>query len=109
MMINMAYAATTTATPSTGGAMQLLPMLVIFMVFMYFFVIRPQNKRAKIHKNLMSSLTKGDEILTNGGLVGKIAKLNEDYVHLMIAKDVEIVMQKHCIVSLLPKGTLKAL
>ncbi len=75
---------------------------------MYFLIIRPQSKRAKEHRELMASLKTGDEVVTSGGLLGKINKISDNFVVLEIAKDVEITMQKASIAASLPKGTIKS-
>lgn len=79
-------------------------MILIF----YFILIRPQSKRAKEHRNLVSDLAKGDEIVTNGGLLGKITGVSEQYVTLEVADNVELKIQKQSVATVLPKGSLKA-
>ena len=107
-MISLAHAQTAGAADPTGGLMQLLPMILMFVV-LWFFMIRPQMKKAKEHKALVAALAKGDEVVTGGGLVGKIAKVGENYVTLEIAEGTEVVVQKPAIGLVLPKGTLKSL
>jgi preprotein translocase subunit YajC len=92
-----------------GGGLSLMMMAVIFFVFLYFGVWRPQAKRAREQNNLLSSLAKGDEIVTAGGLLGRINKITDQYVAIGIANNVEIVLQKSSVVGVLPKGTLKTL
>ncbi|MCE5180638.1 MAG: preprotein translocase subunit YajC [Betaproteobacteria bacterium] len=104
MLINMAYAADAAGAPDPY--MQFLPLIVIFALF-YFMMIRPQMKRAKEQKSMLESLQKGDEVITAGGELGKIAKVNEFYVGLEIAENVVIHVQKSAITTLLPKGTIK--
>jgi len=94
--------------PQQGGGTTQLFLMLGFVVIMYFLLWRPQAKRAKEHRNLLSSLAKGDEVTTSGGLVGKISDINDDFVHLTIANGVEITLQKTAIASVLPKGTLKS-
>lgn len=84
-------------------------MLALFVVFMYFAVWRPQSKRAKEQRNLLNSLTKGDEVLTAGGILGRISKLTDAYMVIAIAENTEIVIQKSSVINALPKGTLKSL
>ena len=86
-------------------------MLVIFGRIFYFMIFRPQSKRVKEHKNLMGSLSKGDEVLTSGGILGKIAKISEesDYVLLTINETSEITIKKDYIAAVLPKGSIKSL
>lgn len=84
-------------------------MLAGMLLIFYFFLWRPQSKRAKEHKQLIENLSKGDEVVLSGGLLGKITKVNEQYAVLEIAPNVEIKVQKTAIASTLPKGTLKAI
>ncbi len=77
-------------------------MLVLF----YFILWRPQSKRAKEHKNLVDSISKGDEVMTSGGLMGKVTRVNEEYVAIEVAKEVELKLQKSAIAAALPKGTI---
>ena len=107
MLISPAYAQA--AGASTGSdLMTFLPMIAIFVVF-YFLLIRPQQKRAKETKTMLEALQKGDEVVTAGGLVGKIAKLTDQYAAIEIAPNVEISVQRAAIAQLLPKATIKAL
>src|SRR5579871_641850 len=102
--------ADTAAVPAQGGSnVSMLVMLAVFFLFMYFVMWRPQNKRAKEHRNLINSLTKGDEVVTAGGLLGKIVKVTDSYIVLAVTDNAEIVMQKSSIASALPKGTLKSI
>ena len=80
-----------------------------FALIFYFLIWRPQSKRAKEHKDLMSSLNKGDEVMTNGGILGKLTKVDDNYIVLQIADNVEIKLQKSAITAVLPKGTLKSI
>ena len=106
--ISNAYADTTAAQAQQGGGFPLIIMLAVFVLFMYFGLWRPQSKRAQEQKNLLTSLAKGDEVLTAGGILGKIAKISDNYVILTLSDTVEITVQKTSIVSALPKGTLKS-
>jgi preprotein translocase subunit YajC len=92
-----------------GGGLSFVMMLVIFFVFIYFMIWRPQNKRAKEQQNLLNSLAKGDEVITAGGLLGRITKVSGGYLSLSVGANVDILMQKSSIVGMLPKGTLKTL
>lgn len=94
------------STSSDNGLSSLLLMLGFLVVF-YFMLWRPQAKRAKEQRNLLSNLSKDDEVITNGGLLGKIVKISDDLVDLKITEGVEVKVQKSAIVSLLPKGTIK--
>ena len=108
-MIRLAHAQTAgAAADPTGGFMQLLPMILMFVV-LWFLMIRPQMKKAKEHKALLAGLAKGDEVVTQGGIVGKVTKVGENYVSVEIAEGTEVVVQKPSIGLVLPKGTLKSL
>lgn len=107
-MISLAHAQTAGAADPTGGFMQLLPMILMFVV-LWFLMIRPQMKKAKEHKALLEALAKGDEIVTGGGLVGRITKVGEGYVNVEIAEGTEVIVQKPAVALVLPKGTLKSL
>ncbi len=87
--------------------MSFLPLLLIFVVF-YFLLIRPQTKRAKEHKAMVEALSKGDEVVTNGGLLGRITQVDDNFVTLKIADNVEVKVQRQAIATLMPKGTTKA-
>ncbi|MCB1933635.1 preprotein translocase subunit YajC [Accumulibacter sp.] len=108
MLISTAHAQTAAAADPTAGFMQLLPIILMFIV-LYFLMIRPQMKRTKEHKALIEALAKGDEVVTGGGIAGRITKVNENFVALEVADAVEIQVQKQAVTLLLPKGTLKAL
>ena len=82
-------------------------MLVIMFAAMYFLMIRPQQKRQKEHKAMIEAVAKGDEIVTAGGLAGKVSKLGETYLTLEIANNVEVQVQRSAIAQVLPKGSLK--
>jgi preprotein translocase subunit YajC len=82
-------------------------MLVVFGV-MYFLMIRPQMKRSKEHQALISKLAKGDEVITNGGIAGRVDDIGENFVSVEIAEGVRVKMQRVAIVAVLPKGTLKS-
>jgi preprotein translocase subunit YajC len=91
-----------------SSLMSFLPLILMFVV-LYFIMIRPQMKRQKEHRNMLAAVDKGDEVVTSGGLVGKISKVGEAYVGVQIADNVEITVQKGAITTVLPKGTIKAL
>ena len=84
-----------------------LLMFAGLFAFMYFLIIRPQRKRAKEHKELAASLTKGDEIVMNSGLLGKISSLDEEYITIQAANNVELKFQRASVHAVLPKGTIK--
>ena len=108
MLISTAHAQTAAATDPTGGFMQLLPIILMFVV-LYFLMIRPQMKRTKEHKALIEALAKGDEVVTGGGIAGRITKVSENFVAIEVATAVESQVQKQAVTLLLPKGTLKTL
>jgi preprotein translocase subunit YajC len=93
------------AGPS-AGMLEFLPLLVLFVVF-YFMLIRPQMKRQKEHKQMVEALSKGDEIVTSGGIAGKIIEVGESFLTIEIAKGTEVKVQRQAIGAVLPKGTLK--
>ncbi len=106
----VAYADTAaTAQQSAQGSFSFMIMFAIFFIFIYFTMLRPQNKRAKELQNLINSLSKGDEVVTLSGILGRITKLTDQYVVLSIASNVEVVMQKSAVTTVLPKGTIKTL
>lgn len=107
MFIADALAQTPSATPG-GDLMAFLPMILIFVVF-YFLLIRPQQKKSKEHRTMLEALQKGDEVVTAGGVVGRVSKLTDQYAAIEIAPSVEINVQRSAIAQLLPKGTIKAL
>ena len=107
MLISNAYAQAAAATPAEG-LMQFLPIIALFGI-LYFMMIRPQMKKAKEHKALLEALAKGDEVVTQGGIAGRITKVADDFVTVEIADKVEIQVQKPAISMVLPKGTLKNL
>jgi preprotein translocase subunit YajC len=96
------------AAPSPTGGMlgTVLPLLLIFAVF-YFLLIRPQTKRAKEHREMVGKLAPGDEIVTTGGLLGRITEVGESFVTLQVASGVAIQVQKFQVAQLMPKGTFK--
>ena len=104
MFISNAYAA---GAASGSDLMNFLPLVVIFVLF-FFMIIRPQMKAAKAQREMITALQKGDEVVTSGGIVGKITKMTESFVSLEIAANTEITVQKQAIQSALPKGTIKS-
>ena len=96
------------ATSQPDPIMSFLPLILIFAVF-YFLLIRPQSKRAKELKQMISALAKGDEVVTTGGLLGKVTDVGETFVSVEIADGVQVKVQKNAVAGLMPKGTIKAL
>jgi preprotein translocase subunit YajC len=107
LFISNAYAEGA-AAPQSGGFMEFLPLVALLAVF-YFLILRPQQKRTKEHKTLMDALQKGDEIITVGGILGKVIKVGEENVAVEIADNIVVHVQKPAIQNVLPKGTIKAL
>ncbi len=108
MLISSAFAQT---TPAAGGDMQssllgMMPLILMFVV-LYFVMIRPQMKKAKDHKAMIDSLAKGDEVVTSGGILGKVSQLGDGYLTLDVAKGVEVQLQRTAVVQVLPRGSIK--
>lgn len=110
LFISNAYAQAAPAGQQ-GGGFEMLIMLGIFGLIFYFMLYRPQAKRVKEHKNLIASLSKGDEVLTQGGLVGRITKVSadKDFMEIALNDNTNIVVQKTAVSAVLPKGTMKNL
>jgi preprotein translocase subunit YajC len=112
MLISNAYAQAAAGATTSDSLMGLLPIVIMFVI-LWFLMIRPQMKKAKEHQKMVGELQKGDEIVTQGGVAGRIVKVGESFMTLEVAegKDgpIEIVVQKNAIGALLPKGTLKSL
>ena len=110
MLISNAFAqaAPAAAQDPLSGLTGILPMVLMFGV-LWFLMIRPQMKRAKEHKALLEGLQKGDEVVTQGGIVGKVAQVGDNYVHVEIAANTQVIVQKPAIGAVLPKGTLKSI
>ena len=96
------------AANTGGGGLEMILMMAVFFAIMYFMIIRPQQKRAKEHKAMLEALNKGDEVVTNGGILGKVASMTENFVELSVADNVTVKVQKQAIASVMPKGTLKS-
>jgi preprotein translocase subunit YajC len=108
MFITNAYAQTAGATGLEGNLMSFLPIIMMFVV-LYFLMIRPQMKRQKEQKAMMEGLKKNDEVITVGGILGKITKVTDAYVTIEIAANTEVVVQKSAVTMLLPKDSIKAI
>lgn len=112
MFISNAYAQTAGAAATAPGLMgfvQTYGIFVIMFVAMYFLMIRPQQKRQKELRTMMDALAKNDEVITIGGVLGRVTKVTEGYVTIEVAAGTEMVVQKSAVTALLPKGTLKSL
>ena len=111
MFISNAYAQAAPAAANTGlmGNLGTFVPLILMFVVMYFLMIRPQQKKAKEQRAMMDALAKGDEVVTAGGILGKVITVKDTYVTIEVAANTEVVVQKHSITTQLPKGTLKSL
>ena len=107
LIVAPAHAQAAAPAASGGFGMQLLVPLLLIGV-MYFLMIRPQMKRAKEHKSMLEKLSRGDEVLTNGGIAGTVSEIGENFITVEIADNVRIRIQKGAIANVLPKGTLKS-
>ena len=108
-LIANAFAQQAPATPPPGiGFTSLLPFIVLLVLF-YFFLIRPQTKRDKEHKKMLQTLAKGDEVVTTGGLLGRITEVGENFIALESAKEIEVKVQRQSVSMTVPKGTMKTL
>lgn len=90
-----------------GGGLQLVIMVALFFGIMYFMIIRPQAKKAKEHNALLDSLGKGDEVVTSGGILGKITKLGDNFIEIKVSDSGTLKIQRNAITAVMPKGTLK--
>ena len=106
-LISSAYAQTAAPGAAPNPLMSFLPLIILFGIF-YFMLIRPQMKRAKEQRAMISALAKGDEVVTNGGLLGRIEDIADQFVTLEIAPNVVVKLRKDAVSAVLPKGTLKA-
>jgi len=101
-------AAAAPAGQAEGSFFSLFMIAAIFILF-YFMLIRPQNKRAKEHRDMIGKLQKGDEVVTSGGIIAKVSSIDEQYVKVSIAEGIEISLQRSAVSAVLPKGTLKSI
>ncbi len=107
MFISSAYAQAAPAASGTESSLiSLLPLVLMFVV-LYFIMIRPQMKKQKEHKAMIEAVAKGDEVVIAGGVLGRISKLGESYLHVEVANGVELQVQRAAVVQVLPKGTFK--
>ncbi|MBP6123010.1 MULTISPECIES: preprotein translocase subunit YajC [Providencia] len=110
MSFFISEAAASAGAPAQGSPYTMVIMLVVFALIFYFMILRPQQKRAKEHRNLMSSIAKGDEVLTTGGLIGRVTKVSETgYVVLELSENTEVTIKRDFVAAVLPKGTMKAI
>ena len=109
-LIAPAYAEGAAPAPQ-GGGMEMIIMLAVFGLVFYFLIYRPQAKRNKEHRNLMASIGKGDEVLTSGGLLGRVTKVSDDndYIEIALNDTTSVVIKKDFVSAVLPKGTIKSL
>lgn len=108
MFITNAYAQSASGGFSLDSMGSFLPILLMFVI-LYFLMIRPQQKKQKEQRDMLSALAAGDEVLTSGGIVGKVTKVTENFITLEISEGTEIIIQKASVVSLLPNGTIENL
>lgn len=107
-LISNAHAVDGAAAPTgAAGGLETILMMAVFFAIMYFMIIRPQQKRAKEHKQMLETLSKGSEVVTSGGILGKVTSLTDNFVELSIADNVTVKIQKQAITSVMPKGTMK--
>ncbi len=110
MFISSAFAQTAPAAAAGGGIqdslMSMLPIILMFVV-LYFVMIRPQMKKQKEHRAMVEALAKGDEVVTAGGMLGRVSSMGENYIGVEIASGVEVQLQRQAVVQVLPKGTMK--
>jgi preprotein translocase subunit YajC len=107
VFISEAYAQTAAAGGGAESSLLSMAPLVLVFVVMYFIMIRPQMKKQKEHKAMIEALAKGDEVVVGGGVIGRVAKLGETFVHVEVANGVELQVQRAAVVQVLPKGTFK--
>jgi preprotein translocase subunit YajC len=108
MNFPMPFVIAQAAAEPAGGGMSLIIMMVVLFGLMYFMMIRPQMKRQKEHRALLAALAKGDEVVTNGGIAGRVAELGETFISVEIADNVKVMVQKGAVSQVLPKGSLKS-
>jgi preprotein translocase subunit YajC len=107
VFISNAFAQAPAAAPAGGSSlMSMLPLVLMFVV-LYFVMIRPQMKKQKEHKAMIDAIAKGDEVVTTGGLLGKISKVGDTYLSVELATGVEVQCQRSAVIQVLPKGTVK--
>jgi preprotein translocase subunit YajC len=106
VFISPAFAQTAAAGDTTSTLMNMLPMVLMFVV-LYFVMIRPQMRKQKEHKAMVEALAKGDEVVTAGGMLGKVSKIGDSFIGVEIASGVEVQLQRSAVVQVLPKGTVK--
>ncbi len=108
LLISPAFAGAAASQSSSPSVMD-FDFQIVLLVLFYFMLIRPQSKRAKQHRAMQTALTKGDEVVTDGGLMGKILNINDNAITVQIAENVDVKVRRESINSVLPKGTLKKL
>jgi preprotein translocase subunit YajC len=106
VFISNAYAQAAQAASPESGLLGMLPLVLMFVV-LYFVMIRPQMKRQKEAKAMIEALSKGDEVVTAGGVIGKISKMGDSFIHIEVASGVELQVQRGAVTQVLPKGSLK--
>jgi preprotein translocase subunit YajC len=109
VFITNAYAASAATSGGILGNLTQFAPIVLMFVALYFLMIRPQMKRQKEHKAMVEAVTRGDEVVTNGGVLGKVTKVSDVYVSIEVQEGTELIVQKSAVSTLLPKGTIKSL
>lgn len=105
--IQNAYAAGAPAPQQGGSEYITIIIFVVLIAFFWFFLIRPQQKRQKEHQKMLSAIGKGDEVITSGGVLGRVTELGDQFMTLQVAKGVELRVQRQSVTAVMPKGTLK--
>lgn len=107
MFISQAWAQSGSPAAAQGGGIESMLLIVLMFGVLYFLMIRPQMKRAREHKAMIEALQKGDEVISGGGILGRVSKISDNYVTLEVAQGVEMVLQRSAVQVVLPKGTIK--
>ena len=108
MILSTNFVLAQAASGAAGGGLPMLIMMIVLFGLMYFMMIRPQMKRQKEHRQMVSALAKGDEVVTNGGIAGRVDDVGETFITVEIAPNVKIKVQKGAVSQVLPKGSLKS-
>lgn len=108
MSLPMSFTLAQAAPGAAGGGLSMILMMVVLFGLMYFMMIRPQMKRQKEHRSMVSALAKGDEVVSNGGLAGRVDEVGETFITIEIAPNVKVKLQKGAVSQVLPKGSLKS-
>ncbi|MDE2089248.1 MAG: preprotein translocase subunit YajC [Gammaproteobacteria bacterium] len=107
LFISNAWAGAAPTAGGLGGGLETLLFPLVIILIFYFMLIRPQSKRAKEHRKMLEGLAKGDEVVTNGGVLGRVVEVGEAFVSLEIADGIQVKVQRQAVAALMPKGTIK--